>query len=735
VSPTPNPAPQPNGTLLADSCPAANMCMAAGSAVNSAGTTAALVQRWNGTRWGTRASPRPAGAIWSRLLGVSCTSASACTAAGYYENRAGNLLTLAQTWNGTRWRLATTPNPAGAPAAGFFAVSCTSARACTATGSYNNSAGASLPLAERWDGSHWRIQQVPRPAGATDSGLFGIACTSARSCTAAGAYASVAGTTAPLVQRWNGTRWHVQTTPSPAGSAVSGLSAVSCTAATACTAAGSFTGGSGATTGLAERWNGTRWAIQAVPVPAGASNSELLAVSCTAPRSCTAVGDTGAGAAGGPRRTGSGAGAGGTLAERWNGSRWHVQPTPGPAGDTGSAFAALSCTSSRACAAVGSFTRASNFASLTLAAGWDGTRWAVRPTPNRHGAAFSNLLGVSCPAAVACTAVGFYNTNADTAVTLAETWDGTRWRIQRTPSPAGSPNSVLFAVSCSSTSACTATGSYDVGTTRSLPFAERWDGTRWRLQTTPRPAANAARSTLSAVSCATAHACTAVGSYTTPNGDSRAFAERWNGTRWQVQAVPKAAKLSWFQGVSCPGAHACTAAGYAANGVSNARPLVQTWNGTHWQIQPTPLPAGADGGLLLGVSCPSLRACTAGGSLFASPGGAMGDTWNGTAWRVHPAPNPPDFQTSTSEISLAGVSCTAASACTAIGNYTPDHRPSIFGEAWDGARWRLQATPSPAGTLESNLSGVSCAGPHCVAVGSYVGPSELVVTLALVAAR
>ena len=53
--------------------------------------------------------------------------------------------------------------------------------------------------------------------------------------------------------------------------------------------------------------------------------------------------------------------------------------------------------------------------------------------------------------------------------------------------------------------------------------------------------------------------------------------------------------------------------------------------------------------------------------------------------------------------------------------YTPDHRPSIFGEAWDGTRWRLQATPSPAGTLEGNLSGVSCAESN----GKSDSPSSL----------
>ncbi|MEA2314573.1 MAG: hypothetical protein QOI03_1265, partial [Solirubrobacteraceae bacterium] len=50
-------------------------------------------------------------AIISVLSGVSCTTASACTAVGYYVNSAGTRLTLAERWNGTSWATQTTPNP------------------------------------------------------------------------------------------------------------------------------------------------------------------------------------------------------------------------------------------------------------------------------------------------------------------------------------------------------------------------------------------------------------------------------------------------------------------------------------------------------------------------------------------------------------------------------------------------------------------------------------------------
>lgn len=54
----------------------------------------------------------------------------------------------------------------------------------------------------------------------------------------------------------------------------------------ACAAAGGDTGGA-----LAERWNGTSWAIQRTPGnPAGTPENALAGVLCTSARVCTAAG-------------------------------------------------------------------------------------------------------------------------------------------------------------------------------------------------------------------------------------------------------------------------------------------------------------------------------------------------------------------------------------------------------------------------------------------------------------
>ena len=82
-----------------------------------------------------------------------------------------------------------------------------------------------------------------------------------------------------------GGRWKVLLTPGrPGGNPTAHLAGVSCPTATACTAVGAA-----GRTALAERWNGSAWTVQAIPIGAGTS-SHLSAVSCTGPNACTAVG-------------------------------------------------------------------------------------------------------------------------------------------------------------------------------------------------------------------------------------------------------------------------------------------------------------------------------------------------------------------------------------------------------------------------------------------------------------
>src|SRR5215472_7085382 len=183
--------------------------------------------------------------------------------------------------SGTGWSITPSPNPR-VPTGLLFWVSCPAADSCMAVGTYVKPSGAGVTLAERWNGHSWRVLPTPNPPRTAVSDLLGVACTAPSACTAVGSSVTTAGASHPLAERWNGTLWSIQATPNPPQGG--GLNGVSCTAASACTAVG----GSGAGP-LAERWNGTRWSIQATPnAPQG--NGFLSGVACTSATACTAVG-------------------------------------------------------------------------------------------------------------------------------------------------------------------------------------------------------------------------------------------------------------------------------------------------------------------------------------------------------------------------------------------------------------------------------------------------------------
>ena len=337
------------------------------------------------------------------------------------------------------WVIQSTPNPTDSRGSVLRGVSCPSTTACTAVGGYTNSSRGAVTLAARWNGSGWALESTPNPTGASLIVMRAISCPSSTACTAVGEYFNSAGARVTLAERWNGSSWAIQSTPNPTGSQDSVLYGVSCPSTTACIAVGS--------NDLAERWNGSRWAIQSTPNPTGALSTILYGVSCPSTTACTAAGEY----FNGSTEV--------TLAERWNGSRWAIQSTPNPTGGQRNILWGISCPSTTACTAAGSYDNSSGYA-VPLAERWNGSSWAIQSSPTPNPGGDSLLFGVSCPSITACTAAGFYLNDSGVDVTLAERWNGSSWAIQSTPNPTGARSNILYGVSCPSTTACTAVGDY-----------------------------------------------------------------------------------------------------------------------------------------------------------------------------------------------------------------------------------------------------------------------------------
>lgn len=213
---------------------------------------------------------------------------------------------------------------------------------------------------------------------------------------------------------------------------------------------------------MAERWDGTSWSVQSVPVPPGGPFSALEGVSCTSASACMAVGATFDAINGNSL---------GTVAERWNGTTWSLVPSPGSANANYNLFG-VSCTSASACTAVG------NTDSGVLAERWDGTSWteqsAITPPNTNANGNVDSLTGVSCASPNTCTATGDVFTNSG-PLTIAERWDGTTWSVQDTPTPPGTYDLDPFFVSCQTSSVCTAVGGY-ANNGAHATLAEQWNG-------------------------------------------------------------------------------------------------------------------------------------------------------------------------------------------------------------------------------------------------------------------
>jgi len=615
-----------------------------------------------------------------KLESVSCSAANACTAVGTYRSTAGINVTLAERWNGSAWQRQRTPNPPVDTNAfarpDLTGVSCPARNFCEAVGTYFVGNGFPGTSVSMAQAWNGRRWTLQHVPAAAGAELTQVSCTTARFCEAVGS-SGVTGATLPLVAKWNGTSWTVQHTPLPPISSSAftvAFTAVSCVSARFCEAWG---GGNAANSGptVAERWNGRSWRLQPVSTSDPVPNS----VSCTSTSVCEAVGT----------------GPSGGVAEKWNGRSWAAQTFPGIAG----AATGVSCTSARFCEAV-----AENFNSAVpaLAARWNGSAWAVQSVRSPRAAADTILNGISCVSRASCKAVGDYqvNTTANTPQALAEAWNGRSWRLQRAVEPGGATDNSLRSVSCASASFCEAVGSYTGSSGNSADLAEMWNGTSWVLQPTPRQQSQSGppSAALLAVSCVSSIFCEAIGS-----GPAGGQALLWNGTSWALQTLPQLGGISPMS-LSCAGVAFCMALDGAGR--------VDLWDGTSWSTGPQVPLFAQQGSAAEGLSCVSASFCEAVGGGSAGQNAAI---WNGSSWSAQPTGGPVSA-------GLSAVSCTAADSCEAVG--TVFGQPDMtLAEVWDGSAWTVQTTPSTSasfGGQGSILNSVSCtSADSCTAVGYY----------------
>ncbi len=309
-------------------------------------------------------------------------------------------------------------------------------------------------------------------------------------------------------------------------------------------------------------------------------------------------------------------------------------------------LSSVSCWSASGCMAVGS-SSAGGLAEL-----WNGTTWSVVPI----AAGSAALSGVSCPSGKNCIAVGGLQ---------AERWNGKTWSLMPALLAGNGITSAIVAVSCTSAVSCTAVGTSDGGGTTAL--AEQWNGTTWSLLPLGSLGEPGMDSSLSGVSCRST-SCTAIGD-SGVGGDFVPQSLHWTGANLSAAGGPPAVSDETFlRGVSCTSATACAAVGtYYNQSISADVTLAVAWKAKSSSLQLTPFPTGSTSSSLNSVNCQSTTECTAVGSSEDAAGDAstLGETWNGTIWSITPTANPSGAVSA----QLSSVSCTA-SGCMAVGSAT-----------------------------------------------------------------
>jgi hypothetical protein len=302
--------------------------------------------------------------------------------------------------------------------------------------------------------SGWTV--VPSPqGGAKYNQLFAVAAVAADDVWAVGGSKTHFRT---LTEHWDGASWTV--VPSPSSGFSDFFSGVDSDPAGDVWAVGARNTYGSMLITLTDHWDGSSWVE--VPSPNEPDQSPLEDVAVLSSTDVWAVGR-----------------GHGTMAIHWDGGSWTNVHTPDPASLT-SEFKGVAAASSSDVWAVGDAAQDASHI-RTLIEHWDGSRWAIVPSPGRPGVP-NALEGVEVVSSTDVWAVG-HSGMATEWSTLVEHWDGSQWTI--VPSPTRGSGYLEGVAAVSASNVWAAGWGYRNGKERTL--IERWDGSAWTMVMSPNP--------------------------------------------------------------------------------------------------------------------------------------------------------------------------------------------------------------------------------------------------------
>jgi hypothetical protein len=421
------------------------------------------------------------------LPALTCVSVGNCEAAGSYTDAHSDVEGLILSERGGVWTAPLTLKaPSGAaanPGVTVYALSCGALGNCTAAGSYENRAGDVLSFYANEEKGVWSAaRELALPANALVDGqnaaVRSVACPSAGNCSAVGNYLDNDTVGAQdegfMALEVNGL-WHrasaISFASTPNFNPFVSMSQIACASNGRCVAVGSFIDANDVTQGLLVNENGnavSRGETLALPANASAyAGATLSEVTCVKDSSCAVFGSyyshTGAIEALSASQTRS----------VWSRAVELAMPTNA---DTNPhaflyGFNGIACSSSGNCSVGGQYEATNGDYEGFLANETNGTWSSAVELSLPSGAQFAGknggVVALACPASGDCRASGAYVDAAGLYQAVVVTEVNGVWQQGVKVVLPGNATSVgvdggIYALVCASTSFCTGSGSYQL---------------------------------------------------------------------------------------------------------------------------------------------------------------------------------------------------------------------------------------------------------------------------------
>ncbi len=582
--------------------------------------------------------------------------------------------------------------------------------------------------------THWSERQLVSTLNQGAGGAFieDFNCTSSTFCVAGGVYHDSYNLQQSFVSVYNGTDWadHEIASSLSKGSngGANGDSSLhlTCRSSTFCVAYGRYLDLSNVLQAFVSVYNGTNWSDQelAGSLNVGVNGANTANVTCHSVTFCVASGwyrDA--------------ANVLQTFTSVYNGSTWSTQELASSLskGTNGASISNVTCHSSKFCIAYGSYSDVSNRPQIFVSI-YNGSTWSDNQIASSlsQGVAGSTLAGVTCRSSKFCVAYGDYADVANDTQAFVAVYNGSNWSNQELASILNLHGAAeVDSVFCTSSTFCTASGSYHDGSSTRRAFASIYNGSTWSDQAIATTFSNGVTEIVSGlvnVTCRSTTLCIASGNYQDGGAVEHPFVSVYNGSTWADQELASGLSVGTNVGLNsnfrviCYSTSFCVASGLYGDSSNVPQVFVSVYNGTSWNSQQlaSSLTAGTNGTEIVeGVTCRSSSLCLVDGN-YSDSGNtqyAFVSVYNGTSWNSQQLAG-----TLGGASNIENATCRSSNFCVGGGSYysNTSHDWHGFVSIYNGSNWSSQE-------LSARLSGYTFGHPHvtcltvtfCAAYGAF----------------